>query len=182
MSKLETNQVDPSTGTTLTLGTSGDTINVPSGVTIANSGTATGFGVNTPAFMVKLSAEQNITTGTWTKITFDSEVYDTDGKFASNKFTPTVAGTYNFMLQVSIDDLVDQKMLQLQIYKNGSAEPTSLTRLYGSITEKQTSWCNWSDTSDDNDYYEAYVFHDIGSTKPLRVDMSTIWMGYKIIT
>jgi hypothetical protein len=44
MSKLETNQVDPATGTTLTLGTSGDTIAVPSGVTIANSGTATGFG------------------------------------------------------------------------------------------------------------------------------------------
>jgi hypothetical protein len=42
MSKLETNQVDPSTGTTLTLGTSGDTIAIPSGVTLANSGTATG--------------------------------------------------------------------------------------------------------------------------------------------
>ena len=50
MSKLETNQVDPSTGTTLTLGTSGDTIAIPLGVTIANSGTATGFGgTNTPA-------------------------------------------------------------------------------------------------------------------------------------
>ena len=44
MSKLETNQVDPATGTTLTLGTSGDTITIPSGVTLANSGTATGFG------------------------------------------------------------------------------------------------------------------------------------------
>ena len=43
MSKIETNQVDPATGTTLTLGTSGDTISIPSGVTIANSGTATGF-------------------------------------------------------------------------------------------------------------------------------------------
>ena len=40
MSKIETNQVDPATGTTLTLGTSGDTISIPSGVTIANSGTA----------------------------------------------------------------------------------------------------------------------------------------------
>ena len=148
---------------------------------IADSITS-GAVANTPAFMVKLSAQQNITTGTWTKITFDSEVYDTDGKFASNKFTPTVAGTYNFMLQVSIDDLVDQKMLQLQIYKNGSAEPTSLTRLYGSITEKHTAWCNWSNISDTDDYYEAYVFHDIGSTKPLRVDMSTIFSGYKLLT
>ena len=43
MSTLETNLVQPSTGTTLTLGASGDTISIPSGVTIANSGTATGF-------------------------------------------------------------------------------------------------------------------------------------------
>jgi hypothetical protein len=43
MSKIEVNQVDPQSGTTLTLGTSGDTISIPAGVTLANSGTATGF-------------------------------------------------------------------------------------------------------------------------------------------
>jgi hypothetical protein len=43
MSKIEVDKVDPQSGTTLTLGTSGDTIAIPSGVTIANSGTATGF-------------------------------------------------------------------------------------------------------------------------------------------
>ena len=43
MSKVEVDQVDPQSGTTLTLGTSGDTINIPSGVTLANAGTATGF-------------------------------------------------------------------------------------------------------------------------------------------
>ena len=61
MSKLETNQVDPATGTTLTLGTSGDTIAIPSGVTIANSGTDTGFGgVNTPSFFVGQTSAQTI--------------------------------------------------------------------------------------------------------------------------
>ena len=44
MSKIEVDQVDPQSGTTLTLGTSGDTVNIPSGVTITNNGTATGFG------------------------------------------------------------------------------------------------------------------------------------------
>ena len=43
-SKVLTDQVDPKSGTNLTLGTSGDSILIPSGVTIANSGTATGFG------------------------------------------------------------------------------------------------------------------------------------------
>jgi hypothetical protein len=43
LSKIEVDKVDPQSGTTLTLGTSGDTINIPSGVTLANAGTATGF-------------------------------------------------------------------------------------------------------------------------------------------
>ena len=44
MSTLETNLIQPATGTTLTVGASGDTITIPSGVTISNSGTASGFG------------------------------------------------------------------------------------------------------------------------------------------
>ena len=43
MSKIEVDQVDPQSGTTLTLGTSGDTVTIPSGVTLTNNGTATGF-------------------------------------------------------------------------------------------------------------------------------------------
>jgi hypothetical protein len=45
MSTLNVDKVDPSTGTALEIGSSGDTITVPSGATIVNSGTATGFGV-----------------------------------------------------------------------------------------------------------------------------------------
>ena len=75
MSKLETNQVDPATGTTLTLGTSGDTISIPSGVTIANSGTATGFGAMTPAF----SAYVNSTS-------FSCKFISKSNSFKSNRY------------------------------------------------------------------------------------------------
>jgi len=44
MSKLNVDAVEPSSSTTLTLGASGDTISIPSGVTVTNSGSATGFG------------------------------------------------------------------------------------------------------------------------------------------
>ena len=45
MSEIKVNKISPTSGGgTVTLATSGDTIAVPSGVTIANSGTATGFG------------------------------------------------------------------------------------------------------------------------------------------
>ena len=43
-SELKTNKVSPATGTALQIGDSGDTITIPSGATLTNSGTATGFG------------------------------------------------------------------------------------------------------------------------------------------
>ena len=44
MSELKVNKISPATGTAFTLGDSGDTFTVPSGATITNSGTASGFG------------------------------------------------------------------------------------------------------------------------------------------
>jgi hypothetical protein len=44
MSEIKVNKISPATGTDITLGDSGDTLTVPSGGTIVNSGTATGFG------------------------------------------------------------------------------------------------------------------------------------------
>ena len=44
-SVLKVDKLDPQSGTALEIGSSGDTITVPSGATIVNSGTATGFGV-----------------------------------------------------------------------------------------------------------------------------------------
>jgi len=45
MSTLEVNSIQPlSSGSTITLGASGKTLSIPSGCTITNSGTATGFG------------------------------------------------------------------------------------------------------------------------------------------
>ena len=85
---IEVDTIEPQSGTSLTLGASGDTITIPSGATITNSGTATGFGgTNTPAFSVYKSANFDISDNVETKIPFDTESYDTDSAFASEKFT-----------------------------------------------------------------------------------------------
>ena len=42
--EVKTNKISPTSGTGLQLGDSGDTITIPSGATITNSGTASGFG------------------------------------------------------------------------------------------------------------------------------------------
>jgi len=42
--EVKTNKISPASGSIFTMGDSGDTFNIPSGVTLANAGTATGFG------------------------------------------------------------------------------------------------------------------------------------------
>jgi len=81
MSTLEVNKITPSTGTTITLGDSGDTFTIPSGVTLdGSSATLTGFGtatVNgiTEADQWRLTANK---TGTGV-IDANLERVDTDG-------------------------------------------------------------------------------------------------------
>tara|TARA_A100001515_G_scaffold70303_1_gene55868 strand:- start:2361 stop:2987 length:627 start_codon:yes stop_codon:yes gene_type:complete len=137
MSKLETNTIDTVSGTstlqvgstnttTITLGASGDTINIPSGATIANSGTATGFGgAMTPAFHANLSANQTVSNQTDTKVQFDTEVLDTDGCYDNStnyRFTPTTAGKYFVYstLHCNANGANNFKLGTTTIKKNGS--------------------------------------------------------------
>ena len=184
MSKIEVNQVDPSTGTTLTLGTSGDTITIPSGVTIANSGTATGFGGNNTPFFCAVKSSQ--TTGqsdnTWTKITFDTEVQDSDGTFASDKFTPAVAGKYYLELIASGGTSAASSItsIAIKIYKNGS-EITGVNNTSKVENEMELFTVSTSAiiTSDTDDYFEAYIKID-KSTNTNRVTTAQ-FLGYKLI-
>ena len=112
MSKLETITIDTPSGSntmqigstntaTINLGVSGDTINVPAGVTIANAGTATGFGVaGTEGFLAYNGANYDSSHNTSTLVQLSTELYDTDNRFtntASNyKYTVANAGQYFF--------------------------------------------------------------------------------------
>jgi hypothetical protein len=89
-------QIGSTNTSTINLGVSGDTVNIPSGVTIANAGTATGFGANTPAFNVKLSSNQDVSDGVGTVVAFNSEQVDTDNAFNTStyRFIPQTAGKY----------------------------------------------------------------------------------------
>jgi len=90
MATLFVDKLDPQSGTALEIGSSGDTITIPSGATITNNGTQTGFGgSNTPYVFARSSsgADQSISASTWTKVTLGTEYVDSDNAFASNTFT-----------------------------------------------------------------------------------------------
>jgi hypothetical protein len=200
MSKLETNTIDTVSGTstlqvgstntsTITLGVSGDTINVPSGVTIANSGTATGFGgANTPNFFVYKNSSQTISDATATKITWTSEVFDTASAFASDKFTVPSgqAGKYLFSFASHTYD-ASEKLTQSNkaFYKNGS-QVGSLDRTDGTyefVTDNRvyTILLNLSV----GDYIETYVWGNTTDNSSFSVygegQYYTYFQGFKII-
>jgi hypothetical protein len=94
MSELKVNKVTPRSGTTVTLGDSGDTITIPSGVTFSNSGTVTGItqGI-TEADQWRLTA--NITTNT-NPITSNLERNDNVGFNYIGTGMTVASGTWTF--------------------------------------------------------------------------------------
>jgi len=123
MSKLETNTIDNISGSsTLTIGDSNtSTITLKSGATLTN------FPDNTPAFMVKLSSSQTgVSDDTFTKVTYDNEVFDTDNAFASNKFTVPSGegGKYYFTVGVDVDSETNSNLdsATVQVKVNNSSE------------------------------------------------------------
>ena len=127
MATLFVDKIDPQSGTALEIGSSGDTITIPSGATIVNSGTQTGFGgTNTPAFEAYASASQSgIADNTATKMAMNTELFDTNSMYDTGtyRFTPTVAGKYFVYGMVYMEASVAYRINRavVAIYKNGSA-------------------------------------------------------------
>ena len=119
--ELKSNKISPASGTAFTLGDSGDTFTIPAGATIANSGTATGFGGdNTPYFQVYKSGDQTISDNTFTTVTFDQENYDSGGNFASNTFTAPSTGYYFIYSQLVWSGTTNSDYSLNRLMKNGS--------------------------------------------------------------
>ena len=117
MGTVFVDNLEPQSGTTLTLGASGDTVNLGSGGTV----------YNTPAFSASLSANQtSVSAGTFTKVQINSEDFDTDSAFdSSTNYRFTVpsgkAGKYFFHAGFSARSTSnDIYVAIIGLYKNGS--------------------------------------------------------------
>jgi hypothetical protein len=72
---------------------------------------------NGPAFGAYANSVTSLTGGAFTKVSFDTEEFDTNSNFASSRFTPTIAGYYQINGYVSVNT---GTQLATSIYKNGS--------------------------------------------------------------
>ena len=91
--------------------------------TIVQADLATGVAGNGPAFSAYIGTTQTITTGVFTKLSLNTEVFDTANAFDSTtnyRFTPQVAGYYQVNGMVYGNASVSMIALYAAIYKNGS--------------------------------------------------------------
>ena len=171
MGTLFVDKLDPQSGTSLEIGSSGDTITIPSGATITNSGTQTGFGGdNDPMFSAKFTGSQSISSGTQTKITtFTSEQYDYDSAYDGNRFTvPSGITNQPFFIQgiVVCGGIDDGKRLELSVRVNGTEVLNN--RTYSSAANKNTGTSvNFSQQLSATDYVELYTYHDSSGAQSL---------------
>ena len=124
---------------------------------------AAAAGSSGPAFSAYKSADQTgITTSTFTKVTYDTEEFDTDSDFASSTFTPSKAGKY----QCSVTALTyDGANVTLAWYKNGSIQKRSGYAPSPAGLEWYMGDSLLIDMNGTTDTLEVYVFMSGGSTR-----------------
>ena len=180
--EVRSNKLSPASGTALQIGDSGDTITIPSGATIVNSGTQTGFGgVNTPAFFAYQTSNQTIANNTNTVVSLDTEAFDTDNAFASNTFTVPAGegGKYFFTIGIRKNDFTSTRF---NLYLENQSAVSLLSLEHG--TDSSYGTANGStivNLSAGNTVVMKIYQNQGGSQTTLQGIHQTFFGGYKLI-
>ena len=181
MSTLKVSTISP-LGTdatnTITIGSSGDTVQLGTGATQSGFG-----GTNTPSFYVRLSSNFDLTNDTFVKVPWDTEQFDTDNAFASNKFTVPSGkgGKYFFLVHAFMGNQLG--LYNIKLYKNGSAisPNTQWAHQNRAAADADMSQGNWqiADLSA-GDYIEVYIQTTAGSNGDV-LSSTSFFQGFKLI-
>ena len=187
MSTLKVDTILKRTGTgTITLGQSGDTIAIPSGATISNSGTATGFGQdNSPCFHAYANQSYiAIANDTYTTLACPNEAFDTGSAYNTStyRFTPQTAGKYFFYANAVWDGSGNFKA-DVLLQKNGSFDQPNFFRNSNYATNTSGSHVSGIiSMNGSSDYVSAVVYHQYGSSVNLRNQGNENFFGGFLVT
>ena len=132
-----------------------------------------------PAFSAYMSSNAAFTSATTTKVTLDTEVFDTANCFASSQFTPNVSGYYliNGKIRVTGTNCVGHAT----IYKNGTQHIIgNYVEASGPVFFSVVSTVLYLNGS--TDYVELYGYHDctvdtVDVYGGIETSMSVMLMG-----
>jgi len=161
--------VTTSTGTgAVVLGTSPvlttPALGTPSALVLTNAtglpqaGLGTNVVGNGPAFLAYPASNQVLSAATWTKITLGNEIFDTNNNFASSRFTPTVAGYYQFNATAGFTSQTAGAGAQAAIsfYRNGALYMQGVNLAITGINVLTLSGLIYFNGS--SDYVELYCY------------------------
>ena len=167
-------------------------VTLVSGTMLATDGdgsSLTGLPNNTPSFRVRLSGNQSVADSTVTKITYDTEDWDTDSAFASNKFTVPSggAGKYCISMQTMIGGftghLTTWYAIVNYIKKNGTiicqTEDAQFLAAGSNFYARSSTCVSLAET----DYIEGYIYQKNAAGTSKDVDSATqmtFLEGFKI--
>ena len=174
VSQLKVNEIIKQSGSSITIGESGDTISVPAGATMS------GAMAMTPAFWVIKSGNQTIAGDTTVQLTYETEILDSAGAFASSTFTPQEAGYYLIYAQARFNANNDADQWKMLFYKNGAelAIGSTVTR-----TQQTAQLTSLAELNGSTDNIKFYVYHNLAGTDITVQNQSTYTyaMGFKLI-
>ena len=184
MGTIKTTNIQSITGSgTVTIGQSGETIDIPSGVTFDSTGaTVTGALTNTPAFAARLGSNQTISNNSLTKLAFDTEDLDTNSAYDTSNYRFTVpsgqAGTYVITLNCGANTGSDFEPMYGAIFLNGAVSQYGYGRNEYYDSRNLTRQLVLSV----GDYVEAYLYQNSGGNVTVQTDSATSnFFGYKLI-
>mgnify|MGYP003137660416 CR=1 FL=1 len=182
MGTVFVDNLEPQSGTSLTLGASGDTIALTSGALQSN--------FLQPSFAAKMSASQQLSNDTATKIAYDTEVYDTDSAYDhSSNYRFTVpsgkAGKYFIGASIRSGNVADTKKILMYLYVNGSEVAENYAQVISANTSEQyTIGVSKALNLSAGDYIEVFVLHQNGAAVNFSSSSSigSFFYGYRIGT
>jgi len=126
-----------------------------------------------PAFLAnKGGVNQDAAKSTYVKLTFGTEVYDTNNNFVDSTFTPTIAGKYLLMGQVLVNAFPDASRILLFIIKNAATSYRIAFSASSYTTNVGALGAIILDANGSTDYFEVYIYHDGGSADPSVINGS----------
>jgi hypothetical protein len=199
MSKLETITIDTPSGSsalqigdgntaTIGLGKSGDTITIPAGATITNSGTANGFGTavvaGTQVAVAGRSGNQtSIGDNTWTKVEYNQDRDDPDSNFdtTNDRYIAPADGRYYFTATAYCWGYIGN--LASRFYKNGNAQNDTMFIDNGAYSGNQYEFTARSNGIFDlsaNDYIEFWIKSNTNSGTTVIDEVGTQFLAFRL--
>lgn len=147
-------------------------------MTTANNLAALGNG---PAFSAVLSTNQTLTAGTYTKMAFATEEFDTNSNFDTStyRFTPQVAGYYQVNGAFALTSQFGTGQSFITIYKNGAKFKTGTdANIAGLISHVISTLIYLNGTTD---YIEAYAYQGSAGSLTIASNTPDTWFQASLV-